>query len=88
LTWVYSTEAFGSAMAKGSYPDSLCMIGRTGHFEDSINGVYTRVKGEAKKEDVRFFYEKTDGVLCATATRRGTWRMWRKPPRIRRQKGG
>lgn len=39
------------------------MIGRVGHFEDSINGVYQRVKGEAKKEDVRFFYEKSDGVL-------------------------
>jgi hypothetical protein len=52
-------------MAKGAYPDQLCMIGRVGHFEDAVNGVYVRVRGEAKKEEVRLFYEKTDGVvLC------------------------
>ena len=40
-------------MAKGAYPDQLCMIGRVGHFEDAVNGVYVRVRGEAKKDEVR-----------------------------------
>lgn len=50
-------------MAKSSYPDSLCMVGRVGHYEEAINGVYTRMQKEAKKTDVRLFYEKGDGVL-------------------------
>jgi hypothetical protein len=39
------------------------MVGRVGHFENAVNGVYVRVKGMNKKDDVRMFYEKTDGVL-------------------------
>lgn len=40
------------------------MVGRVGNFEKEINGKFTRMK-EAKKTDVRLFYEKGDGtVLC------------------------
>jgi hypothetical protein len=39
------------------------MVGRVGHFENAVNGVYVRVKGMTKQDDVRMFYEKTDGVL-------------------------
>jgi len=40
------------------------MVGRVGSFEKEINGKFTRMK-EAKKTDVRLFYEKGDGtVLC------------------------
>merc|ERR1719183_2155253 len=44
------------------------MIGRVGHFEDAVNGVYVRVRGEAKKDEVRLFYEKTDGVVLCYGT--------------------
>lgn len=50
-------------MGKSSYPDALCMVGRSGHFEAAINGIYHRMKNETKKSDVRLFYEKGDGVL-------------------------
>ena len=57
-------------MAKGAYPDQLCMIGRVGHFEDAVNGVYVRVDklGKAKNDEVRLFYEKTDGVVLCYGT--------------------
>ena len=38
--WWTGAPHWPTMATKAGYPDSLCMIGRVGHFEDSINGVH------------------------------------------------